>query len=935
LIAIFRFWLPFQPKIVSSMKRIVPAFVALLFAACGLFFWQKNEKPLEIGLKMPSGASEENGKLRRAWDLKRLADPATGRIPAGIAFLERQFAAALPQAVAARSEPDWQSRGPYNYGGRTRALVADVNDENRLLAGGVSGGIWLSEDGGQSWQRKTPLNAHPGCVSIAQDTRPGHTDTWYYLSGEVYGTSASGGSAFYLGDGMFKSTDGGDSWFALGSTAIGNPNGLSTLFQLGWRVVTDPNATEEVLYMANLGAIHRSNNGGTSWAKVLGGTVSNFAYFTDVAISPTSVLYASVSTDGPQGGIWRSTNGTNWVNIKPDTSAGFPPAFDRFVIGISPDNENEVYFFGSTPGYGHLTTYIDSEDWTSLWKYTYLSGDGAGANGVWQNLSQNLPSAGTQFDQCAAQGGYDLVVKVQPGTGHVFIGGTNLWRSTDGFATADNTTKIGGYKIGTELPFFEIYPEHHPDVHDLMFLPSNPNVLLSASDGGLHRTEDCLAPFVEWSRLNNGYQTTQFYTAILDKNAPGDPTLIGGLQDNGNFFVNSADGNALWRQTVNGDGAYGAVAPGKAYYVLSIQQGRVAKVNLDAAGNVLAFRRIDPIGPAKSDYQFINPLVLDPHDANVLYLPAGNRLWRQDSLGAIALTGVWDSIAQGWTQFPNTFAGIISAIAVSESNPADRVFIGTENNKIYRIENARSASPTVTQLTSPVSNSAAYVTCLAIDPENADRVLLTFSNYGIYSLYESTNAGQNWRKVAGNLEQTVSGSGSAPSLRWVSILPFPDGSRKYFCGTSVGLFSADSLLLHASGQPGTQWVLEGADVIGSAVVSYVGVRAADGLVAAATHGSGMFSANFEVTIGTQEPSAGAPVVRVSPNPARDFAVFDFMGQNVDNVQVRLFDLRGNLLREARFSGEKGTLRVGDFPSGIYLWEMRARGWRRAGKLLRE
>jgi hypothetical protein len=74
---------------------------------------------------------------------------------------------------------------------------------------------------------------------------------------------------------------------------------------------------------------------------------------------------------------------------------------------------------------------------------------------------------------------------------------------------------------------------------------------------------------------------------------------------------------------------------------------------------------------------------------------------------------------------------------------------------------------------------------------------------------------------------------------------------------------------------------------------------------------------------------------VSPNPARDFAVFDFMGQNVDNVQVRLFDLRGNLLREARFSGEKGTLRVGDFPSGIYLWEMRARGWRRAGKLLRE
>jgi hypothetical protein len=85
------------------------------------------------------------------------------------------------------------------------------------------------------------------------------------------------------------------------------------------------------------------------------------------------------------------------------------------------------------------------------------------------------------------------------------------------------------------------------------------------------------------------------------------------LQDNGNFFVNSSDPNALWKQTVNGDGAFGAVAPNKEYYVLSIQQGRVAKVKMDAQGNVQAFRRIDPVGPAKSDYMFINPLAMDPN----------------------------------------------------------------------------------------------------------------------------------------------------------------------------------------------------------------------------------------------------------------------------------------------------------------------------------
>jgi hypothetical protein len=38
----------------------------------------------------------------------------------------------------------------------------------------------------------------------------------------------------------------------------------------------------------------------------------------------------------------------------------------------------------------------------------------------------------------------------------------------------------------------------------------------------------------------------------LDKNAPGDNSLFGGLQDNCNFFVNSANPNACWNQTVMG-----------------------------------------------------------------------------------------------------------------------------------------------------------------------------------------------------------------------------------------------------------------------------------------------------------------------------------------------------------------------------------------------
>ncbi len=884
----------------SSMKKVIPAVALLLCLGVSIFFINNMPQKAPVHLIIPGGGDEENGDLRREWERMRLADPATGQIPAGISFQERWFAAQLPMAVSDRSGPDWTARGPWNVGGRTRALAVDVTNENRILAGGVSGGIWLSEDGGQSWSRRTTSNALPSCVSIAQDTRPGHTDTWYYLTGERYGNSPSAEGAFYFGDGAFKSTDGGLSWLPLGSTDNGTPEGYSEPWQLCYRVVTNPAAVQNEVYAATYGAIYKSVNGGTSWATTL--NAAN-AESTDIAISSTGTSYAAISSDGTNGGFWRNPNGTTWVKISPDTSAGFPAVLDRFVIGINPNNENEVYFLGSTPGSGHFNEYLNSIDWSSLWKYTYVSGNGTGAGGQWENLSDNLPNIGTEFDRFAAQGGYDLVVKVQPGTNHVFVGGTNLYRSTDGFSSPNNSTHIGGYKPGTFLPFFEIYPNHHPDQHELLFLPSNPNIMLTASDGGVHRTEDANASNVVWTPLNNGYRTTQCYTLLIDKNTPGDSTIITGLQDNGNFFVNSTNTAAPWKQTVNGDGSYGAIGPDKSFYILSIQQGRVVKATLDEQGNVTAFRRIDPIGPKKDNYLFINPLALDPNDANVLYLPVQRRIFRQDALGSIALTGAWDSIAQGWTSFPDTLvastsgnANVFSAIAVSQTNPAHRVYAGTSRRGLYRIDNAHTGSPTWVALTNPPVLSTSYVSSIAIDPENADRVLIAYSNYGNYSLFYTTDAGVTWLKVGGNLESSVTGGGTGPSIRSVAILPLPDGKRKYYCGTSIGLYSADTLLLHATGQAGTQWAVESIDFIGRVVVESLETRASDGLVVVGTHANGVYSANILPVSGNNEPT-NTIQVKCWPNPVNNIANVQISGVQAGGAVWRIFDMQGKMLQQ--------------------------------------
>jgi hypothetical protein len=924
----------FRPKFFIYMKKAL--LFTLLAAFCAFFFFSKNT---DTPVKIPASANEENKKERAAWDLMRLADPSTGKIPEGIAFRERQFAAQMPVAVEDRNlVANWTTRGPWNVGGRTRQVVLDVNDPNHIMAGGVSGGIWESLDAGQSWARRTPMNAHPGVVSIAQDPRPGKTNNWYYLSGEIVGTSASGGASFYLGDGMFKSTDNGTTWSVLGATDNGNPMSFTELWQSGWKVVVDPVAPDnlDILYAATYGAIWRSTNGGTSWVAVRGGNGNN-SYFTDVAITSTGVLYATMSSAGAQKGIWRSTNGTAWTKINPGT--GFPATFDRIVIGVNPNDENEVYFLASTPGTGHVSSFIGNDDWTSLWKYKYVSGDGTGTGGEWTTLSDNLPNMGTEFDRFSAQGGYDLVVKVQPGTNHVFVGGTSLYRSTDGFTSPNNTTQIGGYKPGTTLPFFELYPNHHPDVHDVIFHPTLPNVMITASDGGLHRTENCNAPVVEWAYLNNGYRTSQFYTAIIEKSTPNDSTIIGGLQDNGNFFVNSNDPTSVWKQTVNGDGAYGAIPDGKPFTILSIQQGRLAKCNINDQGDVLAFRRFDPVGPKKDDYLFINPLAIDPIDQNKLYLPAGRHLYRQDDLAAIDMNGQWDSIAQGWTKFPDTLVAIndneaannFSAIAVS-SAPAHRVYLGTTRGQLYRIDNADTGTPSMVTLPKANANATAYVTCIAIDPDNADNVVVAYSNYNTYSIYQSVNGGNNWTKVAGNLESNTGGSGNGPSVRWVSILPLPDGSRKYFCGTSVGLYSADTLIAHVTTNGGTQWALEAPDLIGATVINHIETRASDGLVVVATHGIGMFSANFEPVNSSNEPNGNNGTAKVFPNPATDFVHFQWPEPD-NRATLRMYSATGQLVRHQPVGNGNDPVPVNDLPKGVLFYELTGRDWAKRGKVV--
>ncbi|HRE41304.1 MAG TPA: hypothetical protein PLG90_08205 [Ignavibacteria bacterium] len=508
-----------------------------------------------------------------------LRDPASNKIPSNIRTKELEYANNLPK-VNELENPEaltWQERGPNNVGGRTRALGVDIRSTSEpytIIAGGVSGGIWKSNNTGTSWTIKIPTTDLHNSTCIAQDERnlAGDFDLrniWYVGSGEALGNSASGSGASFQGNGIFKSVNNGESWTQLPSTVSGTSTIYDNPFEFVNAVAFDRTYIDPVLtvpeisfnavkdtvgriFAAASSWIMRSNNGGKNWAVVLGDGMTFNSVMTDVDVTTTGVVYATIPTTaaGNTPGIYKSINaGTNWTNITP---MGFPADYTRLEIGIAPSNENIVYFFGNTPGVGKLG---DDGDRTSLWRYNN------GTNS-WTNLTDNMPNFVNPVAGNNSQGAYNLVIKVKPDNpDYVIFGSTNLYRSTDGFATlVDNTGWIGGYATINNI---SQYANQHPDQHSMVFLPGSTVKVISGHDGGLSYTADITtnlgADPVAWTKLNNSYNVTQFYSISL---APenGSNAMIGGCQDNGTVGTNSA-GLSAWTEVYSGDGGYSEMAP--------------------------------------------------------------------------------------------------------------------------------------------------------------------------------------------------------------------------------------------------------------------------------------------------------------------------------------------------------------------------------------
>ena len=879
---------------------------------------KKSKRKIKIaGMGIGSDTDPNN---MRSWFSSRLVDPS-GKIPSNIRANELEYAKTLPKNESLLE--NWVARGPYNVGGRTRAMAVDITDENVIMAGGVSGGVWRTADAGQNWAKLTDNEMLHNVTCLKQDTRTniaGKSDVWYYGTGEAYGNSASGSEAYFYGNGIYKSVDNGETWFSLESTASNTPNEFD-VWDLVWDIElnTAVDSIDQV-FAAIYGGIYRSDDAGESWTQVLGN--SNNAYFTELEIS-NGVIYASLSSDGGNSkGIWRSEDGVNWVNILPED---WPSVYDRIKMAVNPLNQNEMYVIAVSPGFGQESvTFLNEVEHTSLWKYTFNENDTTEQLGVWENLSGFIPAndSVSNFNNFYAQGSYNMTIAVSPtDSSTVFLGGTNLYVSTDGFTSYENVNQIGGYEVGTVFPDFQIYDNHHPDQHEVAFIPSAPNKLISANDGGVFITDNYLDSTVVWTSLNNGYYTTQLYTVAIN-NTVTTPSILGGFQDNGNFFTNSNNPEAAWTMPLNGDGAFAHLSVNEEVNYLSIQQGRIFKLQMDEEGNRESYRRIDPIGA--EDHLFIHPFVVDPNNSNLMYLPVKDKLWRNSELTDIELSNEWDSISQGWEdllEFDFNSNKYLTSIAVSNENPPHRLYLGTNKKSIFRIDDAHTNNPIVTDVTQAYApgqqlnagdyfHNASYVNNISIHPTNADVALAVFSNYGIYSMFYTSNAGESWTRAAGNLEEDDSGLGVGPSCRWASIMPFGNDTL-YFVSTSTGLYATN----HMEGGE-TVWTQMGVNSIGNVVCEQVKTRSADSLIVVATHGNGIYTSKInsvDDVISVNEFTKELEL-NVYPNPTNSFISLSM----VNDSPLRVFDVQGKQVLVIENVNSKTKIDVSFLHAGIYF-----------------
>lgn len=769
----------------------------------------------------------------------------------------------------------WQSLGPGNVGGRTRALLIDPSNPDVMYAAAVAGGIWKTTNGGTSWLPLDDFLANIAVTCLAFD--PSNSSTIYAGTGEGF-FNADG----VRGAGIFKSLDAGAHWTRLAAT-ISNTN-----FFFVNDIVVSP-ANGQHVYAATRTGVWRSLDGGASWNQALVSNVANGAngamdlvMRTDQA---TDYIFAAMGSFATSH-IFRNTDAGGagaWTDVYTE------PAMGRTSLAIAPSNQNVIYAMATCISCGANNANFPLLSYTDALLGVFRS-NSSGDSGSWTtqvrqnsaNLQDTLLLSNPVYgalSQCGGgsslmfnQGWYDNVIAVDPTDQEkVWIGGVDLFRSDNGGVNWGVASYWWFQSNGT--PPNNGNPQLvHADNHILVFHPNyngtSNQTMFAGDDGGIYKTENAktgnvgyaggttpgggavtptspvcgnpVASPVVWGPLNNGYAVTQFYHGLP---YPNGQTYFGGTQDNGTNRGTDAAGPNAWARINGGDGGYVAVNPANTNVLFA----ETTQLSLIRSTNGGATWASVVTGIAGDVFPFITVFRMDPITPTRLWI-GGRFMWRTDNN------------ATNWTRTSNAqqTGGSITAIAISPAN-SNVVIDGAASGQLRRTTVALTANAasvlntTWLQSFTPRGNGNGSISWLEYDPSNPANVWATISNFNgtpnaqgtsAGHVFRSTDGGATWTLADGT--QTPGNVNAIPDIPAHSVVVDPNNSQRIYVGTDLGVF--------VSLDGGANWARETTGFSNTVVESMTALNN-NGVTTlfAFTHGRGAFKVTIPASCSTVSP----------------------------------------------------------------------------------
>lgn len=789
---------------------------------------------------------------------------------------------------------------PSDMGGRTRAIMWDPNDPagKKVWAGAVTGGLWYRNDitdDNQPWQ---PVNDFLPSLNISCITYdPNNPQSFYVGTGEAETALIIYRESSGIGDGIWHSADGGQTWNLLESTTgfkyitdivVRDENGVSVIYA----GVVSGIYKGSVHYSNPSDGLFRSEDGGITWEQVLPDIPGYGLPYAvaDIELGADGRIYVGTMqnidlkggavilySDSGLPGSW--TVYDNYVQIIQNHPTYNVPG--RVIIAAAPSNPNIVYaqiaagnssFFVYYRGRYILKSTNRGQTWTAV----------------------SIPSS-----EWSTLAWHAFALKVDPNNpNRIYTGGLDMWKSING---GSSWTKISDWS----LMYYGGGDQYlHADHHDIQFKPGSSNVFITCNDGGVFYTETATADYPVFLEKNHGFNTLQYYTcAIHPQN--GSNIYVGGLQDNGTLLY-TGQPLTINEMISGGDGAACFFDDDVPLLLTSIYYNRYyVFLNLNYQYSL--------------DYNsgvFINPADFDRKNnslyANAVSFSGGN------ANTLLRISNIPNSNNASFIGLNTNTQVYFSHVKVSPHSPANNstLFVGTQSGRVYKIINA-STTPQTIEITSD-NFPEAYVSCIAVGSSD-DNLLVTFSNYGVPSVWHTINGGLTWRNVEGNLPDIP--------IRWAIFHPLND--HQVMLATELGIWTTNAI--H---DENVIWVqdIEG---LPSVRVDMLSIRNTDNIVLAATHGRGLFTAYYPPDPAATVINIHHPSLTIFPNPTRGLVhiqIPDFF--NDGQVFLTLTDINiRNVIKKQRIDQSLITLDLSGLPEGIYVVTIETNNRRLSEKLI--